>query len=76
MAEEEEIDRLRAEIIDSKLAELRGDRDELLADLSGARGPDQALLERQLQDVEDHIAAVLDRKTRPAHRRPGPDQLF
>ncbi|MEV0764146.1 hypothetical protein [Nocardia sp. NPDC050435] len=73
---DEDLDRLRAEITDSKLAELREDRDELLADLAGARGRDRVMLERQLQQVEDEIAAVLDRKARRGRQRPPPDQLF
>ncbi|WP_306355825.1 MULTISPECIES: hypothetical protein [unclassified Nocardia] len=62
MAEDDEVARLREQIAASKLAELRADRADILAELDTATGDDVAFLEAQLEDVDAEIAAHLDRR--------------
>ncbi|GAB4584390.1 hypothetical protein [Nocardia sp. IFM 10818] len=77
-----EIERLRLEIAEEKLSELRSDRKEILSDLDAAETPEEiAFAEKQLEGIDQAIGEVLDRlgqlrKRPPKAPPPASGRLF
>ncbi|GAB4588750.1 hypothetical protein [Nocardia sp. IFM 10818] len=77
---DEEVERLRIQIAEEKLAELRADRKDILEDMDNAETPeDRAFAEQQLEGIDKAIAEQAERvglhtiEARKRSRRTDPD---
>ncbi|WP_067721721.1 hypothetical protein [Nocardia yamanashiensis] len=59
---DDEIERLRDQVFADRLREMREDRAEILAELDTATGEGRGFWERQLEGIDNKIAALAERR--------------